>query len=32
MASSATELATKTKFGRKVAQGMRMMPEHRIHA
>jgi len=26
------EAAKETKFGTKVAQGMRMMPEHRINA
>ena len=31
-ASSAVEAAKEKKFGTKVAYGMRMMPEHRIHA
>jgi len=31
-ASSALEVAKETKFGTKVAYGMRMMPELRIHA
>ena len=30
-ASSATEVAKETKFGTKVACGVRMMPKHRIH-